>query len=77
VRKKCLKKGHKWREFEGTMLPYVFCARWRCHATAVSRWADDVAAVNLHNAIPREKRFPPVELNEDHTIKEEFMEGVG
>lgn len=77
MRNKCLKKGHKWREHEGLMLPYVFCARWWCHAAAVSRWADDVVAVNLHNAIPRENRFPPVELNDDNTIKEEFMEGVG
>lgn len=77
MRKKCLKKGHKFKEFEGLMLPYVFCARWRCRASAVSHWADPITAVNLHNAIPRARRFPPVELNEDHTIKEEFKEGAG
>jgi hypothetical protein len=77
MRKKCLKKGHKFREWEGSMLPFIYCSRWRCHAAAVSRWADSVIAVNLHNAIPRMHRFPPVELNEDNTIKEEFEEGVG
>lgn len=77
MRKKCLKQGHKFKELETLMLPYVYCGRWGCNAAAVSHWADPTFAVNMHNAIPRERRFPPVELNEDNTIKEEFKEGVG
>jgi hypothetical protein len=77
MRKKCLNKGHKFKEIQGVNLPFIYCSRWRCQAAAVSRWADPSFAVSLHNAIPREHRFPPVELNEDNTIKEEFKEGVG
>lgn len=72
MRKKCLKKGHKFKEIEGLMLPYVFCSRWRCDASAVSRWAPPAYAAEMHNAIPRINRFPRVELNPDGTVKEEF-----
>lgn len=63
IREKCKRDGHKFREVAGVPLPYVFCARWRCDASAVSRWADPRIAVDLHNAIPIENRFPPVELD--------------
>lgn len=72
MRKKCIKKGHKFKEIVGVPLPTVYCARFRCGATAVSRWVDPSIAASLHNAIPREDRFPPVELNQDGTIKEKF-----
>ena len=63
VRKKCERDGHKFREIEGVPLPYVFCARWRCDVSAVSRFADPRPAVELHNAIPLAKRYPPVDLD--------------
>lgn len=63
IRQRCLRRGHKFREIEGAPLPYVFCHRLRCDASAVSRWADPRIAIQLHNAIPLEVRFPPVELD--------------
>ena len=68
IREKCLCDGHKFREIAGVPLPYVFCRRWRCDASAVSRWADPRIAVDLHNAIPLAKRFPQVELAQDGSV---------
>jgi hypothetical protein len=68
----CNNGRHKFKEIEGVMLPYVYCARWRCDASAVSRWADPALAVQLHNAIPEDKRFPPVELHPNGTVKREI-----
>lgn len=71
IRKKCLKKEHKFQTaYIGA--PYAFCRRFRCDASAVSIYAPPALAVALHHAIPRENRFPPVELNADGTVKEEF-----
>jgi hypothetical protein len=67
TRKKCERVGHKFRDI-GVPLPYVFCARWRCEASAVSHWADPRIAVDLHNAIPIENRFPPVDLGPDGQV---------
>jgi len=75
MRKKCLQIGHKWREISGVPLPYNFCSRWGCDASAVSRWAPPGAAVSLHNTIPRDKRFPPVELDVNGLIVEQWKEG--
>lgn len=68
IRRACDKRGHKFREIEGVPLPYVFCARWRCDVSAVSRFVDPRIAVALHNAIPLANRFPPVELAEDGSV---------
>lgn len=59
VRKKCERDGHKWRDITGTMsLPYVYCGRFFCDAQAVAAWAPPSLAAHLHNAIPKEDRFP-------------------
>jgi hypothetical protein len=69
IRKKCQRDGHIFREIAGVHLPYVFCSRWFCDGCAVSVWAPTILAVEMHNAIPIEMRFPPVDLNADGTIK--------
>lgn len=75
MRKKCLRVGHKFRNFEGIPLPYIFCSRWGCNASAVTGHAPPGAAVSLHNAIPREHRFPPVELDVNGLVIETWEEG--
>jgi hypothetical protein len=71
VRRRCLKKGHKFSAaYPGA--PYVFCSRFFCETSAVSIYAPPSVAADLHNAIPRDKRFPPVELNNDGSVKERF-----
>ena len=63
---------HKFKDTPGVPLPYTFCSRRGCDVSAVSRWADSRIAVQLHNAIPEDRRFPPVELNSDGTVKREL-----
>jgi hypothetical protein len=73
MRKKCLASGHRFGSTIG--LPFVFCTRWWCSASAVSVWAPPDLAVNLHNAIPKEDRVPPVELAEDGSVVRQWEEG--
>lgn len=76
MRKKCLESGeHKLDGFIG--IPYVFCRRWFCSASAVSMWAQPSVAVALHNAIPRKDRVPAVKLGEGGEILEQWDEGTG
>src|ERR1044072_117365 len=74
MRKKCLRDGHKFEGF--VSLPYVFCRRWGCNASAVAGWAPPELAVTLHNAIPKKERVPPVHLNDNGPIKEKWLEGT-
>lgn len=75
MRRRCLTRGHKFRSFMPGA-PYVFCARWRCSASAVGYAASDpVTAAAMHNAIPREDRFPPVELTPDGAVASEWEQG--
>jgi len=69
MRKKCLHGEHKFiTNAPPGALPYVYCARWKCTATAVAIWVDADIAYSLHNAIPEEDRWPPVELGDDGTV---------
>lgn len=69
MRRKCLETDHKFATAAPPgALPYVFCRRWFCSASAVAMWVDDALAVALHNAIPEADRWPPVELAEDGTV---------
>lgn len=68
VRKKCVRDGHRFTEIAGVPLPYVFCSRWFCDGCAVSRWAPAILAVEMHNAIPMENRFPPVTLDAEGNV---------
>lgn len=71
MRKKCLRDGHV---FEGFIFPpyYVFCKRWFCAASAVGTPPTTAMAVSMHNAIPAENRWPPVELGHDAEIVREL-----
>jgi hypothetical protein len=71
MNKRCAIRGHKFKQLE-VPLPYIFCSRWGCEASAVSNFADPRVAVDLHNAIPKEQRFPRVTLAPDGTVLEEF-----
>lgn len=62
--RRCAERGHKWGDL-GIPCPYVFCRRWGCDKSAVSRWARPDHAAAMHNAIPPENRFPPVTIHPD------------
>lgn len=62
ARKKCQRDGHKFRDLSTMHLPYVYCARWFCTVSAVASWAPPETVRALHNAIPKEDRYPPEEM---------------
>lgn len=37
-RRKCVRWGHDFREFESARSPVIFCRRWFCQAAMVAHW---------------------------------------
>lgn len=69
TRRACQVRGHRFRDTSGMMaLPFVYCTRWWCSATAVAVWVAPSIARDLHNAIPPADRFPPVTIEADGTV---------
>lgn len=52
ARKRCEKRGHRFKDYSSGEIPYWFCSRFFCDASIVAPWVDAETARKLEAGIP-------------------------